>query len=120
MALNLYNFSLFVAHLQIPSNLLRFFWMNSKVISSAKSLVNLTAFVPVRPEKKNCKGSTLIMGKLVAFLSDVKIELARVSWPSRKQTIQYTLVVIGMSLVVAAFLGVLDAVFSFILNKFIL
>ena len=60
------------------------------------------------------------MSKLVAFLNDVKIELARVSWPSRKQTIQYTLVVIIMSLAVAAFLGALDAVFSFILNKFIL
>jgi len=60
------------------------------------------------------------MSKLVAFLNDVKIELARVSWPSRKQTIQYTLVVIVMSLLVAAFLGALDAIFSFVLNKFIL
>ena len=53
-------------------------------------------------------------------MNDVKIELARVSWPSRKQTIQYTLAVIVMSLLVAAFLGALDAVFSFILNRFIL
>jgi preprotein translocase subunit SecE len=60
------------------------------------------------------------MSKVVAFLNDVKIELARVSWPTRKQTIQYTLAVIVMSLVVAAFLGALDAVFSFILNRFIL
>jgi preprotein translocase subunit SecE len=61
-----------------------------------------------------------MVSKLVAFLRDVKIELARVNWPSRKQTTQYTLAVIVMSLVVAAFLGALDAVFSFILNKFIL
>ena len=60
------------------------------------------------------------MSKLVAFLNDVKIELARVSWPSRKQTIQYTMAVIVMSLLVAAFLGALDAIFSFLLNKFIL
>ncbi|OGN04475.1 MAG: preprotein translocase subunit SecE [Candidatus Yanofskybacteria bacterium RIFCSPHIGHO2_01_FULL_44_17] len=60
------------------------------------------------------------MSKLSAFLHDVKIELARVSWPTKKQTIQHTLAVIVMSLAVAAFLGALDAVFSFILNKFIL
>lgn len=60
------------------------------------------------------------MGKLTAFLNDVKIELAKVSWPTKKQTIQYTLAVIVMSLLVAAFLGALDAIFAFILNKLIL
>ena len=87
---------------------------------SAKNCRNLTEFVPARPEKKNCKGSTLIMGRLVAFLRDVKIELARVSWPTRKQTIQHTLAVIAMSIAVALFLGGWDLVFGFILNKFVL
>ncbi len=60
------------------------------------------------------------MAKLLAFLRDVKIELARVSWPTRKQTIQYTLAVIIMSIAVALFLGGWDSIFSFILNKFFL
>ena len=60
------------------------------------------------------------MNKLVAFLKDVKIELARVTWPTRKQTIQYTLAVIAMSIAVALFLGGWDLVFGFILNKFVL
>lgn len=60
------------------------------------------------------------MNKLVDFLRDVKLELSRVTWPTRKQTLQYTLVVIGMSLFVAFFLGGLDALFSLILNKIIL
>lgn len=60
------------------------------------------------------------MANLVAFLKDVKIELARVSWPNRKQTIQYTLAVIVMSLVVAAFLGMWDAIFGFVLNRVLL
>lgn len=60
------------------------------------------------------------MNKLVAFLKDVKIELARVSWPTRKQTIQYTLAVIIMSVAVAAFLGAWDAVFGFVLNRVLL
>ncbi len=60
------------------------------------------------------------MTRLVAFLRDVKIELARVSWPTRKQTIQYTLIVIIMSAAVALFLGAWDSIFSFVLDKFVL
>ncbi|HEY4506912.1 MAG TPA: preprotein translocase subunit SecE [Candidatus Paceibacterota bacterium] len=60
------------------------------------------------------------MSKLNVFLKDVRTELGRVVWPTKKQTIQYTLVVVVVSLVVAAFLGVLDYVFAFLLNKFVL
>jgi len=60
------------------------------------------------------------MSKIAEFLRDVKIELSRVSWPTKKETIQYTLAVIIMSITVALFLGGWDAIFSFILNKFFL
>jgi preprotein translocase subunit SecE len=60
------------------------------------------------------------MSKITEFLRDVKIELGRVSWPTKKQTTQYTMVVILMSLAVAAFLASWDAIFGFILNKFLL
>ena len=48
------------------------------------------------------------------------MELGRVNWPSREQTTRYTLIIIGVSLAVALFLGGLDYVFSWLLNKFIL
>jgi len=54
------------------------------------------------------------------FFKDVKQELNRVNWPSRKETAKYTSIVIGLSLFVALFLGVLDAAFTFLLNKFLL
>lgn len=60
------------------------------------------------------------MSKLAEFLRDVKTELGRVSWPTKKQTVQYTVVVIIMSLAVAAFLTAWDSVFGFILNKLLL
>ncbi len=59
------------------------------------------------------------MEKVTAFLRDVKVELSRVSWPTSKQTLQYTYVVIGMSLGVAVFLGALDALFGYGLTKLI-
>lgn len=60
------------------------------------------------------------MDKLITFLKEVRIELAKVTWPTRKQTVQYTLVVIGLSLFIAVYLGALDALFGYILQKFLL
>ncbi|MBI2065250.1 MAG: preprotein translocase subunit SecE [Candidatus Yanofskybacteria bacterium] len=60
------------------------------------------------------------MNKLVDFLKDVRVELSKVNWPTRNQTIQYTLVVIGLSLALAIFLGGLDFAFQLGLNKFII
>jgi len=60
------------------------------------------------------------MNKLLGFLKDVRAELNKVNWPTRNQTFQYTLMVLGISLAMALYLGVLDFGFTQILNKFIL
>lgn len=44
----------------------------------------------------------------IQFLGEVKNELVKVVWPTRKQTLQYTLIVILFSLVVSAILGAAD------------
>jgi len=58
--------------------------------------------------------------KAIEFLKEVRVELKRVTWPTRKQTTKYTLIVIGLSLGVAAFLGGLDFLFSWLLNRFVI
>ncbi|MEK7501070.1 MAG: preprotein translocase subunit SecE [Patescibacteria group bacterium] len=60
------------------------------------------------------------MNKLVSYLKEVRLELAKVNWPTREQTIRYTAVVILVSLGVAVFLGGLDFAFSWAVNRFIL
>jgi preprotein translocase subunit SecE len=60
------------------------------------------------------------MNKILAFLKDAKTELQKVNWPTRQQTINYTITVIAISVAVALFLGALDYIFETILNKFIL
>lgn len=60
------------------------------------------------------------MNKLVLFLKDVKVELMKVSWPTKEQTFKYSLAVILTSLIIALFLGGLDSVFGFALNRFLL
>jgi len=60
------------------------------------------------------------MNKLITFIKGAKEELLKVNWPSKKQTLNYTLIVIGISLAVAAFLGSLDYIFSYLLKVFII
>jgi preprotein translocase subunit SecE len=56
-------------------------------------------------------------GRLVAFLIAVWAELNRVQWPDRKQLTQLTGVVLFFVLVVGAYLGGLDAVFSKLIEQ---
>jgi len=53
------------------------------------------------------------------YFREVRIEIIKVKWPAKNQTINYTLVVIGASAVVAVFLGLLDYIFGFGLNFFL-
>jgi preprotein translocase subunit SecE len=48
----------------------------------------------------------------VRFLREVRDELAKVVWPSRREVVTYTIVVILTVLVVALFVFCLDFIFS--------
>ncbi|MCL4400196.1 preprotein translocase subunit SecE [Patescibacteria group bacterium] len=58
--------------------------------------------------------------KIGNFVRESKQELKKVNWPTREETIRYTLFVIGFSVLLAAFLGVLDFVFIQILQRIVL
>jgi preprotein translocase subunit SecE len=45
---------------------------------------------------------------IFGFLGEVKSELAKVVWPTKTETLKYTLTVIVFSLVVAFLLGAFD------------
>ena len=53
------------------------------------------------------------MPNILSFLKEVREELAKVAWPTREQTIRYTVLVIIVAVAVGIFLGGLD----FILTK---
>jgi preprotein translocase subunit SecE len=48
------------------------------------------------------------IGQSVQFLREVKAELKKVTWPSRKQAIGSTVVVLVLVMIVAMFLGMAD------------
>jgi preprotein translocase subunit SecE len=60
------------------------------------------------------------MNRLINYLQDTRGELKHVSWPTRRQSIVLTAVVIVISILVAVFLGFFDYLFSLILQKFVL
>jgi preprotein translocase subunit SecE len=61
-----------------------------------------------------------IFSKSIQFLREVKVELKKVAWPSRKQTLGSTAVVIALVMLISLFLGVVDMGLStlirFVLN----
>jgi len=61
-----------------------------------------------------------IFTKITTFLKEVRLEIKKVNWPTRKETFRYTIIVIGVSLGVAIFLGTLDFVFKTLITKFVL
>jgi len=54
------------------------------------------------------KAKENIFTKSAQFLREVKVELKKVAWPSRKQTIGSTAVVIALVMLISLFLGVVD------------
>lgn len=58
-----------------------------------------------------------MFGKFKLFLGEVRREFKRINWPSRNDAIRMSATVIVISFLVAVFLGALDFVFSYILQK---
>jgi len=61
-----------------------------------------------------------ISNKVITFLKEVRLEMKKVNWPTKEETIKYTLIVIGISVVVAIFLGGFDILFTTLLENFVL
>lgn len=59
------------------------------------------------------------MSRIGNYLRDTRTELKHVTWPTQKQALVYTLLVIGISAFVAVFLGLFDFGFTTALNHLI-
>jgi len=58
--------------------------------------------------------------KITNYFQEAKAELKKVTWPTRKETVKHTMLVIGISLGLAAFLGAVDYIFTLGFENFIL
>jgi preprotein translocase subunit SecE len=55
--------------------------------------------------------------QVVQFLYDVRSELRKVTFPSRKETLASTAVVIVVVFLIATYLGLIDVVLSMVITK---
>jgi preprotein translocase subunit SecE len=85
----------------------------------AKWDYNQTNNIVINSREAVFKYNKLLMKKVITFIKEAREELKKVSWLSREKTLKYTGVVIGVSLAVAIFLGILDMIFSNIIGGFI-
>ncbi len=60
-----------------------------------------------------------MFGRIKLFFVESRQELRHVNWPTRKEAVRLTAIVIGMSLILAAFLGAFDLLFSTIVRNII-
>lgn len=61
-----------------------------------------------------------IIGKILTFVKEARLEVKKVNWLSRQQLLNYTLIVIGFMLAMGLFFGTLDYGFAYLLQKFVL
>ncbi|MDD5341210.1 MAG: preprotein translocase subunit SecE [Patescibacteria group bacterium] len=53
-----------------------------------------------------------IFSKISNYIRESIAELKKVTWPTRKQTVNYTLLIIGISLGLALFIGIVDYILT--------
>lgn len=59
------------------------------------------------------------MNKIVAFVSEVKAEIRKITWPTKDELIGTTIIVCIIVLVFALILGFMDALFSALLKRLV-
>ena len=57
-----------------------------------------------------------IISKPINFVKEVRVQLTKVSWPTREELIGATVVVIVSIFLAATFIGIVDLIFSRILS----
>jgi len=60
-----------------------------------------------------------ILNKIIAYIKGSYQEMRKVVWPTKREITKHTLLVIGISLCVAAFIGAFDYLFTRIFEEII-
>lgn len=53
---------------------------------------------------------------IISHIKEAGAEMKNVKWPSRKQVVQYTVIIIILSLLIAAYVGAFDVLFTKIIG----
>ena len=94
------------------------------VKSNTKALKTTAKKTPTKSKKSDRSprlggGPAVWWQKTVQFFREVKVELKKVTWPSRKETLTSTSVVLALVLLASFFLGVVDMGLSRLIRSII-
>ncbi|MBR9988004.1 MAG: preprotein translocase subunit SecE [Desulfosarcina sp.] len=81
--------------------------LNSPAVKGAAQSAVKKTYTPV--SKPAAVKEKNFIDKGIQFLREVKVELKKVTWPSRKQTMGSTVVVLVIVTIISLFLGLADA-----------
>lgn len=56
---------------------------------------------------------------IIKYLKEVRIELSKVSWPTREEIVKLTTIILVASLIVGLYVGGLDVLFTNLLGMFL-
>ena len=59
-----------------------------------------------------------MISKITKFINDVKVEMAKVSWPTREELINSTMIVAVVSILFTTFIFVADLIISRVIQLF--
>ncbi len=59
------------------------------------------------------------MNTIINYIKETIVEMKKVTWPTKKEAQNYTILVIAISIAIAAFLGVLDYIFNIGFENFL-
>jgi len=62
----------------------------------------------------------MMITKPIQYIKEAQVEIKKVTWPTRQQSLQYTAIVAIISVAATIILGGLDLLFNYILTQFIL
>ncbi len=65
------------------------------------------------------KNGKNMMNRLIGYIKETRLEMRKVTWPTRQQTIHFTVMVIIVSVGTALILGGFDFLFRALLARFI-
>ncbi len=74
----------------------------------------------MRPRGPFLLSEQRIIMNIVEYIKETRSEMAHVSWPTRRQAVIYTVVVIVISLVTGLLLGLFDSGFALAMKSFLL
>ncbi len=60
-----------------------------------------------------------MISKITKFVNDVKVEMAKVSWPTREELINSTMIVAVVSILFTTFIFVADLIISRVMQLFL-